>query len=297
MKIPPYVMRAVVRIAVRPILRPAVPVRWQRRLLDLFCGVAVLPRDATVTQVRLGSRMTERVETRGSDRTRAVLYLHGGGYTAGSVVTHRALAGHLAAAAGAPVYVLDYRLAPEHRYPAALEDAAAAYEELLAGLPAARVAVAGDSAGGGLALALALRLRSTGRPQPAALALISPWVDLTMSNVHDDRRDPLLRVTWMRSCAARYAGEECATAEVSPLFADLIGMPPMLVHGAEDEIVLRDVECLVDRARAAGTHVRYRRLDRMWHVAHLHAGLMTAATSAVSEIGDFLRKITESSNV
>jgi monoterpene epsilon-lactone hydrolase len=294
MRVPRSVLRSVVRIGVRPTLGPNVPVRWQRRVLDALARVAVLPRGTEVTHLQLGDRPAELIRPPDADNTRAVLYLHGGGYTLGSFVTHRALAAHLAASARAPVYVLDYRLAPEHGYPAAVDDAFAAFDELLAtGFVSEHVAVAGDSAGAGLALALALRLRALGRSQPAALGLISPWTDLTLGNVRDDRSDPMLRTAWLRRCAARYAGTNLTAGEVSPGLADLAGLPPIIVHCGADEILRPDIERLVERARAAGVHVRFRILDRMWHVAHLQAGLMTEATSAVEEIGITLRDTTK----
>ncbi|MEU1183910.1 alpha/beta hydrolase [Streptomyces sp. NPDC005820] len=289
--LPRPVMRAAVRLAVRPVLGPRVPVRPQRRMLHMLSRYPLLPRDTRPAAVHLSDRPAERVSGPGTDDSRAVLYLHGGGYTIGSPASHRALAGHLAAAAGAPVYVLDYRLAPEHPYPAAVDDAAAAYRALLdSGLDPQRLTVAGDSAGGGLALALMVRLRASGIPLPAALALVSPWVDLTLGNVRDDRRDPLLRASWLRACAERYAGPADPRApELSPLYADLTGLPPTLVHSADGEILLADIERLVERAEAAGVPVVHRRLERMWHVAHLHAGLVKASTTAVHEIGAFLR--------
>lgn len=294
MIVPLPVMRAVIRLAVRPILGTRVPVRLQRRLVDAVGRVARLPRGTRVSEVVLGGRPAERIAAPSADDRRAVLYLHGGGYTVGSTTTHRALATHLASAVGAPVYVLDYRLAPEHPYPAAVDDAAAGYAALLdTGVPAQRVAVAGDSAGGGLSLALMTRLRATGVPLPAALALISPWADLTLEAVRDDRRDPMLRAAWLRACAARYgAGADPRMPELSPLFADLAGLPPMMVHAANDEILRGSVEHLVTRVRTAGVPVRYRRLPRLWHVAHLNAGLVTDATAAVRELGAFLREHT-----
>lgn len=295
MTVPRAVMRAFVRAVVRPTLNPRLPVGRQRRRLDLFGKVAVLPRGIRRDVLVLGSRPVDRFTPPGADRTRAVLFLHGGGYTVGSAATHAALAAHLAVAAGAAVYLPDYRLAPEHRHPAALEDALATYDALRA--TGVSVSIAGDSAGGGLALALALCARDTDRPLPSALALISPWVDLTLTNVSDDRRDPMLTTAWLRGCAAQYAGLDVTRPEVSPLHADFIGLPPLLVHGGSEEILLPDIERLVARVRAAGVPVRYRRLNRMWHVAHLHAGLVKAATGAVAEVGAFLSETRENSHV
>lgn len=286
--VPLPVMRATVRLAVPRILSPAVPVRSQRRLLDVIgrC-LQVKPGGTTVVRTTLGGRPCERIVVDGADPGRAVLYLHGGAYTVGGAGTHRALAAHLAAASAATVYLLDYRLAPEDPYPAALEDAVAAHRELQ-GL-AEVVSVGGDSAGGGLALALMTRLRDAVDPLPVAAALISPWVDLTLGNVRDDPRDPMLRRAWLRSSADAYAGgADVAAPELSPLFADLAGLPPMAVQGSGDEILVGDVERLVDALRSAGVDVDYQRLEGLWHVAHLQAGLVGASTRAVNALGGFL---------
>jgi acetyl esterase/lipase len=216
-----------------------------------------------------------------------VLYLHGGGFTTGSPATHRALATHLAAASGATVHVLDYRLAPEHPFPAALDDALAAYRELLdRGATPARTALAGDSAGGWLALTAALRLRDAGDPPPAALGLISPWLDLLGTTWPDDRTDAMLRPAWLHRCARDFAGGIGPdSSELAPLEADLSGLPPVTMHVGSEEILLDDAVRLAHRARAAGVPVDLRRLDGLWHVAHASAGLVTASTAAVTALG------------
>lgn len=290
----PAVVRLLGRAGVRSTLGPRLPVRMQRRILDSQAEVAakltVLPVGLSRSMGSLGGRPALRVTPPGADTARAVLYLHGGGYSTGSVRTHGGLVSHLAEAAGARVYLLDYRLAPEHPFPAALDDAAAAYEALLAtGLRPDHVAIAGDSAGGGLAVALAMRVRDSGGRLPAALALFSPWVDVTLANVGNDRHDPLLRRSWLARCARAYAGADTANPYVSPIRGDVRGLPPMLIHAASTEILLHDIKRFVERATAAGAAVTYRELGRSWHVAHLHAGLMTTATAAVAEAGHFLR--------
>lgn len=285
--VPTRVMRTTVRLTAPRILNPAVPVSTQRRLLDLVGGLGVHPRGTRIERTTLGGRPCERIVVVGADPGRAVLYLHGGAYTVGGTGTHRALATNLAAASGATVHLLDYRLAPEEPHPAALEDAVAAYREL-SGL-ADTVCLAGDSAGGGLALALLTRLRDTAEPLPVAAALISPWVDLTLAHVEDDPRDPVLRVAWLRSSAEAYAaGADLGSPELSPLFADLAGLPPMLVQGTSDEILVGDVERLVTALRSAGVRVDYQRLEGLWHDVHLQAGLVAASTEAVTAVGRFL---------
>lgn len=290
MQIPTRALRVVTRYSMRPVLSTRLSPQRQRQIIDLLTKIGVLPDGTDVEPRTLGGRPVERIVTDGADPHRAVFFLHGGGYTVGSLNTHRSLAAHLGAASGAVVYVLDYRLAPEHPYPAAVDDAITAYEELLAGgIAADHVAVAGDSAGGGLALALALRAKGTGVDLPAALALISPWVDLTMANTQDDSKDPLLSTEWLARCAADYAGSDPARPEVSPLFADLSGLPPTFVHGASDEILVGDVERLVAELKKVGVDVTYRRLEGLWHDVHVNAGANADAKAAVDEVGAFVK--------
>ena len=218
---------------------------------------------------------------------RAVLYLHGGGFTIGSPRTHRALAAHLAAASGATVHLLDYRLAPEHPFPAGLDDALAAYRELLdRGADPACTALAGDSAGGWLALTAALRLRDAGDPLPAVLGLVSPWLDLRGTEWPADRSDAMLRPSWLRRCAADFAaGADLDGPDLAPLVADLGGLPPIVAHVGSEEILLPDAVRLAVEARAAGVPVELRRWDGLWHVAHASAGMVPESTAAVTALG------------
>jgi monoterpene epsilon-lactone hydrolase len=280
-------MRAGVRGLVRPVLGPRMPVGVQRRWLGVVTRPTPTAEDVAIRPGRLGRRPAETLTPAGGDPTTAVLYLHGGGFTTGSPATHRALATHLAAASGATVHVLDYRLAPEHPFPAALDDALAAYRELLdRGAMPGRTALAGDSAGGWLALTAALRLRDAGDPLPAALGLISPWLDLQGTAWPEDRTDPMLRPAWLRRCARDFAGDVHADApDLTPLDAELSGLPPITMHVGSEEILLEDAVRLAHRARAAGVPVDLRRLDGLWHVAHASAGLVTASTAAVSAFG------------
>lgn len=285
--VPTSVMRTTVRLVAPRILSPSVPVPRLRKLLDGIGRLAVYPRDTTVDRMTLGGRPCERIVVADADPRRAVLYLHGGAYIVGGAGTHRALAAHLAAASGAAVHLLDYRLAPESPYPAAVEDALAAYRELRK--TAGSVTVAGNSAGGGLALVLMTLLRDAGELLPEAAALISPWVDLTMAHVEDASRDPMLRRAWLQAAADAYAsGTDLATPGLSPLFADLAGLPPLLVQGASEDILAGDVERLVAALRSAKVSVEYQRLEGLWHDVHLQAGLVAAATDAVDAVGGFL---------
>ncbi|TQN37539.1 acetyl esterase/lipase [Blastococcus colisei] len=287
-QVPVRAMRAGVRALVRPVLGPRVPVGIQRRWLHMVTRPTPLAEGVTIRSGRLGRRPAETLVPADGDPGTALLYLHGGGFTTGSPATHRALATHLAAASGATAHVLDYRLAPEHPFPAALDDVLAAYRELLdRGVTPARTALAGDSAGGWLALTAALRLRDAGDPAPAALGLISPWLDLTGSAWPDDRTDAMLRPAWLRRCARDF-GSGTDPAELAPLDARLAGLPPITMHVGSEEILLEDAVRLAHRARAAGVPVDLRRLDGMWHVAHASAGLVTASTAAVTALGTAL---------
>lgn len=290
--IPQALMRAVVRHAVRPQLRPSVALDRRRRTVEVLSTIRRLPARTRVDPTRLGPVPAERVDLPGLDRRRVLLHLHGGGYTIGSPRTHRALVAHLAASAGRPAFTLDYRLAPEHPFPAAVDDAEAAYRALLrAGYRASDIAVAGDSAGGGLAVSLAVRLRERGVPLPACLALISPWADLTLSapSTRDDRRDVLLRTAWLEQCAADYAGADRSRPEVSPAFADLRELPPATIHVGTTELLRADADRLAAQLVRDGVPVDVRRFDDMWHVWHLHAGLVAGPTLAVRELGAFIR--------
>jgi cation diffusion facilitator CzcD-associated flavoprotein CzcO/acetyl esterase/lipase len=292
--VPAPVLRVVVRTTFRPVLSRGVPLGVQRSLCAALLRPLAVTRGARIRASELGGVPTEVVEHEGADRSAAILYLHGGGYTTLSAATHRGLVAHLALAAGCPVYAVRYRLAPEHPHPAALDDALAAYTALLAqGLRAHRVGIAGDSAGGGLAVAVAVRLRERGGSPPAALGLISPWLDLTLSGASVTElaaADPLLKPSWLRLCARRYAGGRgLDDPALSPLFADLGGLPPVMVQGGADDVLVSDADRFVERARAAGVSVEHDRVEGMWHDFQVLAGTSTAADTALARLGTFLR--------
>jgi acetyl esterase/lipase len=256
----------------------------QRRWLELVTGPTPLPPDVAVRTGTLGGRPAQVFEPRDVVQERTVLHLHGGGFTVGSQVTHRALAASVAVATRATVHLLDYRLAPEHPFPAAPDDALAAWHDLVArGADPAATALTGDSAGGWLALTTALRLRDDGKALPAVLGLISPWLDLTGAS-WPDRTDAMLQPDWLRRCAASFA----APPDAAPLAADLSGLPPMVVQVGSEEILLPDAVALARTARAAGVPVDLRRLDGLWHVAHASAGMVAESTAAVRDLGEAL---------
>ena len=222
-----------------------------------------------------------------------LLYLHGGGYVIGSPRSHRHLAAALARAARARALVLDYRLAPEHPFPAAVEDAVQAYRWLAEqGMRPARLVIAGDSAGGGLTVATLVALRERGLALPAAGVCISPWVDLTCSApsyAKNAAADPIVRPALVGEMARAYlAGADPRTPLASPLYADLRGLPPLLIHVGSDEVLLDDAAGLAERARAAGVDATLEVAPRMVHVWHWFLPMLPEAQTAVDAIGAFV---------
>jgi epsilon-lactone hydrolase len=227
--------------------------------------------------------------------SRVIMYLHGGAYQLGSPATLRHLVALISVAAQAQAFSVDYRLAPEHPFPAAVDDAVAAYRWLLAaGHDAASIAIAGDSAGGGLALATLIALRDAGNALPAAAVAMSPWTDLMLTGASLRSRadvDVLLKPAGMPQSAALYlAGADPRHPYASPLYADLHGLPPLLIHVGDAEVILDDSTRFAARARAAGVDVTLRIWDEMPHVFHAFAGLLPEADQAVAQIGSWLRE-------
>ena len=291
MRLPLPVARALVFLISRPI-GPPLPVRFQRLWLEAMSTGGILPPGTTVERVRLGGCPAERIVPAGVDSRRAVLLLHGGAFVIGSPRTHRVLAAHLAAAVGAPVSVLHYRRAPEHPWPAAVDDAHAAYRELSARGP---TAVFGDSAGGALALMLALRLRDDRAALPPALALVSPATDLTLrTSAAYSWRDPVVRRTWLRQGVSAFVGDADPVA-LSPLAADLRGLPPVLLQVAAGERLEAEGLRLAERLRAADVAVELDVLPRVWHDVHLLAHLLPEAADPLDRIGRRLAEALEAS--
>jgi acetyl esterase/lipase len=253
------------------------------------------PEGVTVAPGTLGGRPAEWLTPVGPAPVGTILYLHGGGYCIGSLDTHRDLGARLAVAAGATVVTLDYRLAPEHPFPAAVDDACAAYAELSAEASGAgRLAVAGDSAGGGLAVATLLALRASGSPLPAAAACLSPWVDLTQqapSYTTMAELDPMVTKEGLDVMADAYlAGADPTDPLASPLFApDLAGLPPILIEVGEHEVLLDDAVRLAERLEADGGTVSLTVWPRLIHVFQAFPGsLIPEADQSMVAVGSFL---------
>lgn len=271
-----------------------VPIDVQRQEWEASAALAELPPQIAISPLAVTGLAGEWLSAPNCAHDAALLFLHGGGYSAGSCVTHRELAARICLAGGVRALLLNYRLAPEHPFPAAVEDATAGYRWLLkSGVAPARIVVAGDSSGGGLALATLLRAREQGLAMPAGAALISPWTDLALTGPSLQSRadaDPLCSREGLQQAAALYlAGADATAPLASPLYADLRGLPPLLIHVGGDEALLSDATRLAERAQAAGVEVALEVWEEMWHVWHAWAG-MPEAQQAVGRVGAFIRR-------
>jgi monoterpene epsilon-lactone hydrolase len=272
---------------------PDVPIDVQRSAAVGLGAMDPLPGDVVVEPVDAGGITGEWVRAPDADPARIVLYLHGGGFVIGGPDSHRSFAAHLSRAARARVLLLDYRLAPEHRFPAALDDTTAAYRWLLTlGHDPRRLTIAGDSAGGGLAVAAMVALRDDGVAPPAAGACISPWVDLTCTAASieaRDGRDYLLSGPWLRAMADHYLdGAEPQSTLASPLYADLAGLPPLLVVVGTEEVLYDDALALAERATACGVEVELEVFEDCAHWWMLTGAGVPEAAAAVTRVATFL---------
>jgi epsilon-lactone hydrolase len=252
------------------------------------------PRGTLVERLDLDGIRAVSTATRESRPDRHILYLHGGGHVSGSPKLYRDFAWRIAAAARARVLMTYHRLAPEHPYPAAIEDAANAYRALVAGGADPRaMALMGESAGGGLVLGVLLKLRDEGTRLPAAAVTISPWTDLTLSGnsyKQNADADPMIANTDAARMASYYLGEtDPRTPYASPLYGDPTGLPPTLIQVGSDEILLDDSVQMAERMRAAGCAVELEVWPRMPHAWHVWARVMPEARAAIARIGVFVQ--------
>ena len=295
-RVPAAVMRQGMRQIGKHCLNPALTWPVQRTRLDQATRATLLPRGTTVTKQAIGGVPAEIVSARGAPGTPTVIHFHGGGYCVGSANTARAWAAQLSARTGCRVIQPEYRLAPEHPYPAALDDARAVFGALAAETAPGQLVVSGDSAGGGLALALALSLREQGQPGPAGCVLLSPWLDLgrdrwAIPALVDS--DVLLSPDWLDACARAYAAPDTwADPLVSPLHAEAAGLPPLLIQAGTSELLAPDAAALAARASTAGVDVSYSRWPHMWHDFSLQPGMLAAADSALAQATWFIAAVT-----
>ncbi|HEX3666285.1 MAG TPA: alpha/beta hydrolase [Rhizomicrobium sp.] len=286
-------LRLAIRLFLKPGLHPGISIDERRRKLGAYEGwICRPPAGTTSVELPLGTIPAIRVSRPDASPGRHILFLHGGGYITGSPALYRHILWRFAQSSRAEIAAIDYRLAPEHPFPAAVEDAVAAWKALLAeGADPEHCAVLGDSAGGGLALALALRLRVEGLPLPAAIVAISPWTDLAITgeSCKNDSADPMLKSDCLKPFAAQYLqGADPCHPHASPLYGDLQEFPPTLIQVGSDEILRDDSTRMADRLRAAGCAVTLEVWPRMPHVWHAFAPLMPEAGRAIARVGEFV---------
>jgi monoterpene epsilon-lactone hydrolase len=273
------------------------PMGWaeRRARIDEVGSVRPVAEDIRLEDVDLGGVAGEFSFARGSDPSRVLVFFHGGGYCSGSIVSHRRMATEAGRAAGMRTLAVAYRLAPEHPYPAAIEDALTAWRSVRAqGFAAERMAVGGDSAGGNLAIALISRLREAGEALPACAWLASPWTDLTLSGsslASKDAVDPLIHQGYLDELAVAYAGTaDRSDPLISPLFADLRGLPPILVQVGSAETLLDDATRFAAAAGAADVPVTLEIWPHMIHAWPMWNALLADGRRALAQAGEFMRR-------
>jgi len=271
--------------------------RWMLAYLPLpfmrwlqSSGAVRLPAGVTRESVSADGVPCEWLIPEGSS-DQVLLYLHGGGFVYGMTTLHREMVGQLARLSGLRALMVDYRLAPEHPFPAALEDCTTVYRWLLRqGIDPQNIVVAGDSAGGNLTLTTLINLRNEGDPLLAAAACISPATDLTIRQELEGLHDPVLHRRALYAFRAAYVAQhDCTDPLLSPVFADLRGLPPLLIHAGEDEVLRGDCVRLAQLAKEAGVEVRLEVYPRMWHVWHLYHANLPQASHALEDIAQFLK--------
>jgi monoterpene epsilon-lactone hydrolase len=261
---------------------------------DEMMAATPIPADVEALEGSLGGIPVVHVDVTGTDSQKAIMYLHGGAYAIGSAASSVALASDLARRAGSRLVSVDYRLAPEHPYPAAVEDAVAVYRGLLdSGLSPTRIAIAGESAGAGLAAATLVALEDEGLPWPSSAFLMSPWVDLTLSGDSITEKaavDPALTPGGLHRRAVDYlAGADAASGLISPIYADLTGLPPLLIQVGSHEILLDDATRLATRAAAADIAVTLEVTPGVPHVFQAFAAILDEGDAALDSAAAFLR--------
>ena len=255
-----------------------------------------VPNGVEIERIDIDGLRAAWIRPAGADQNRVILYLHGGGYISGSIDSHLMLCIPMAQTLKINIFLPEYRLAPEHPFPAALEDALKVYRWLLAhGTQPADVIISGDSVGGGLSVATALALRDAVESVPAAVVCLSPWADLThqgQSHLAKAEAEVVLKTDVLKEWATCYTDEANLTNPlVSPVYADFHGFPPLLIQIGSDEILLDDARMLAEKARAAGVDVTLKVWDGMWHVWPVLGNLIPESRMAFDEMRQFLKGV------
>ncbi|MBS0275001.1 MAG: alpha/beta hydrolase [Proteobacteria bacterium] len=271
-----------------------IDIAGRRARMDALANYFPVPDGTEIEPGEIGGIEGEWVRAKQARRDAVLLYLHGGGYVLGSSKSHRHIVAAMSGAGGLSAFSADYRLAPEHPFPAAVDDAVAAYKGLLdSGIAADKIAIGGDSAGGGLTLAALLALRDKSLPPPACAVAISPWADLSQGGEAyrtRAKRDPMITKAGLDGMAAAYLGKAGAkTPLASPAFADFKGLPPLLIQVGTEEALHSDAEAVKARAEAAGVEVSFESWAGMIHVWHAFHPILSEGRDAIARIGSYLK--------
>lgn len=291
-------LKGINRVLLKPIFGPPFPYSVQRIWFEIMATACLVPKQINIIPITMGSIKSEKLSAEDANKNSIILYLHGGAYCICSPRTHRSLTANLAKQCHADVYVPDYRLAPEHAFPAGIEDCVEAYQWLLnQGYRGEQITLAGDSAGGGLVMATIQKIIQHGLAKPNSLILISPWVDQSLPKYQDkkegisDSIDSLLRWSNLKVGADSYLqGHDCKDPLVSAVTANLTNFPPILIQVGSDEILLDDARTLYKRAIEHHVEVTLTEYQGGWHVFQLQAGMLKVADKAINEIKQFISR-------
>ncbi|MFL3021206.1 MAG: alpha/beta hydrolase [Candidatus Poriferisodalaceae bacterium] len=269
------------------------PVNLEKFRANIEATARDLPVEVNGTMVDAGGAPAELQVTQDAAKEKLIIYFHGGGYIGGSIASHRNLTGHLALQSRYSVLSVEYRLAPEHAHPAAVEDAVTSYQWALAnGYEPENIVLAGDSAGGGLTAACLIDLRDKQLPLPAAAVLISPWLDMSLAGetmvTNDDNDSSISAISMPRTRELFISEDQINDPLASPLEADLGGLPPLLIQVGDEEVLLSDSERFNEKAAASGVDVELRVWPEMFHVWHTCVGLFEEASAAIDEMTQFI---------
>ena len=266
-----------------------------RTLLEVSAKAFKLDKNIKFQPVKINEIKAERIIPEDLSSNKTILFIHGGGFIAGSISSHRDLASRIAKASKAEVLLINYRLAPEHPHPAGLEDALTSYKWLLnKNLLPRQIAIVGDSAGGGLTLAMLAKIKNLDLPMPSAAVFLSPWVDLENKNKSIKEKegvDPMLNKRMLDQTAELYSDKQDITNPfISPINNDLTGLCPILIHVGENEVLLDDSLLLKQKARDAGVKTTIEVFDNMFHVFQYFARYLSRARASIEKIGLFIQQ-------
>jgi len=295
------VFKGINRALLKPVFGPPFPYTLQRAWFEVMATACLVPKQTKIESIAMNSVKAEKVTSTQSNHSETpqqsqgiILYLHGGAYCICSPRTHRSLTANLAKHCQMDVYVPDYRLAPEHAFPAGIDDCIEAYQWLLIqGYRGEQITLAGDSAGGGLVMATAQKIMQQGLSKPCGLVLISPWVNQTLpqKDNQSDRIDSLLRWSNLAAGVSSYLqGHDARDPLASAVFADLTDFPPMLIQVGSEEVLLADARELHQRAEEFNLDVTLTEYQNAWHVFQLQAGMLKLADKAITEIQQFVAR-------